>query len=95
MTTLTWLKPGAYGAVVGAVLVSILGFSWGGWVTGGSASTMADELAQEQVLAAPVPVSHFHQEEPTLGHNKAQHGCVSTVVSRKWWKFSGGVLRAF
>ena len=56
MTIPTWIKPGAYGAVVGAVLVLFLGFSWGGWVTGGTASDMADELAQEQVLSVLVPV---------------------------------------
>ena len=52
----TWLKPGVCGAVVGAVLILILGFSWGGWVTGGTASDMAQELAQKQVLSALVPV---------------------------------------
>ena len=56
MTIPNWLKPGAYGAVLGAVLALILGFSWGGWVTGGTANEMADELAKEQVLSALVPV---------------------------------------
>ncbi len=56
MTTPTWLKPGVYGAAIGAVLAMVLGFSWGGWMTGGSASEMADKLAQEQVMSALVPV---------------------------------------
>lgn len=56
MTIPAWLKPGAYGVAIGAVLASILGFSWGGWVTGGTASDMADTLAHEQVLSALVPV---------------------------------------
>lgn len=32
-----WLKPGIYGALIGTAALGILGFSWGGWVTDGSA----------------------------------------------------------
>lgn len=56
MTFPEWTKPGVYGALVGAVTVSILGFSWGGWTTAGSAQEMADSLAAEQVTLAMVPV---------------------------------------
>ena len=52
----TWIKPGAYGAVVGAALVAIVGFSWGGWVTGGTANDMAMSMAHDDVVAAMVPV---------------------------------------
>ena len=51
-----WLKPAAYGAVAGAAAIAIAGFSWGGWVTGGSAREMADNQAQLEVVAALVPV---------------------------------------
>ena len=51
-----WLKPGIYGAIVGAVLVAIVGFSWGGWVTGGTANDMAVSMAHDDVVAAMVPV---------------------------------------
>jgi len=56
MTTPEWLKPGLQGAVVGAITISILGFTWGGWMTGGGATKMAKSTADEQVLAALVPV---------------------------------------
>ncbi len=56
MTLPNWIKPGVYGAGIGAVAAIILGFSWGGWVTGGSASEMADNIARDQVLTALVPV---------------------------------------
>lgn len=36
-----WLKPGLFGAGIGAVALAIVGFSWGGWVTGGTAEAMA------------------------------------------------------
>ena len=56
MTLPDWVKPGVTGAIVGAALVSIIGFSWGGWVTGDSATKMANEMAHEDVIAALVPV---------------------------------------
>lgn len=52
----TWLKPGIYGAIGGAVLLAIVGFSWGGWVTGGTANDMAMSMAHDDVVAAMVPV---------------------------------------
>ncbi|MCC1491475.1 hypothetical protein [Cognatishimia sp. F0-27] len=56
MTTPEWLKPGLYGALLGAAFVGIAGFSWGGWMTGGSAEDMANKMAQEEVIAALVPL---------------------------------------
>ncbi|TNF19832.1 MAG: hypothetical protein EP318_13065 [Rhodobacteraceae bacterium] len=56
MTTPEWLKPGIIGAVIGAALVGIVGFSWGGWMTGGNADKMADAMARDRVVAAVVPV---------------------------------------
>jgi hypothetical protein len=51
-----WLKPGLYGAAVGAVALAIVGFAWGGWVTGGTAEKMASELGRLEVVAALVPI---------------------------------------
>ncbi len=51
-----WLKPGIWGAVVGAVLTMILGFGWGGWATSGAASRMAVKQADAAVTAALVPI---------------------------------------
>lgn len=56
MTFPEWTKPGIYGAMIGAVVVSIIGFSWGGWTTGGSANKMAKILANQEVTQAMVPV---------------------------------------
>ncbi|WP_406649027.1 hypothetical protein QEZ52_07385 [Aliisedimentitalea scapharcae] len=56
MTFPEWTKPGVYGTLVGAVAVSIVGFSWGGWTTSGTAQDMADSFAAEQVTLAMVPV---------------------------------------
>ena len=56
MNTPEWLKPGLQGAAVGAVALAIVGFSWGGWVTGGTAEKMASDQARIEVVAALVPI---------------------------------------
>jgi hypothetical protein len=47
-----WLKPGLYGAACGAVALAAIGFSWGGWVTGGTARTMAADQSKAEVVTA-------------------------------------------
>lgn len=56
MTTPEWLKPGVYGALVGAVFVGVVGFTWGGWMTGSNADKMASAMARDEVVSAMVPV---------------------------------------
>ena len=34
---------GLWGAVGGAIVLAIIGFVWGGWVTGGTAQEMAEQ----------------------------------------------------
>lgn len=43
-----WLKLGIYGAVIG--------FTWGGWVTGGTLNDRAMAMSRESVVASMVPV---------------------------------------
>ena len=54
-TTLLWSMAGA------AALTMFVGFTWGGWVTGGTATTMAQDAAEESTakLAAVVCVERF------------------------------------
>jgi pimeloyl-ACP methyl ester carboxylesterase len=56
MNSPIWLKPALTGAVVGAIAIAIVGFSWGGWVTAQAAKQMADAKAHSDVLAALVPI---------------------------------------
>lgn len=53
---LTWLKPGIWGVVVGSILTMIVGFSWGGWTTGGTARQVAMNQSDAAVTAALVPI---------------------------------------
>jgi hypothetical protein len=43
------------GIVIGAVTSTVIGFSWGGWMTGGSAIKLADEQSNTAVVAALTP----------------------------------------
>lgn len=49
------LKPGAWGFVIGSVLTMIVGFGWGGWMTGSGAERMASERSSAAVITALVP----------------------------------------
>lgn len=46
------LKPGLWGAAGGAVVLAIVGFTWGGWVTGGTAMAAAKKGADQAVVEA-------------------------------------------
>ena len=52
MQTPEWLKPGLYGAVCGAIALAVTGFTWGGWVTGGTAKQMAVDQSRTDLVAA-------------------------------------------
>jgi hypothetical protein len=51
-----WVKPGIWGAVVGATATIIVGFSAAGWVTGAATERMAWDRADSAVVAALVPL---------------------------------------
>ena len=48
---LNWekIKSFFWNAIVGAILISIVGFSWLGWVTGGTAQQEAKQMSEEAV----------------------------------------------
>ncbi len=50
------IKPVLLGAVGGAIALAIVGFSWGGWVTGGAAEAMAQKEAKSATIAALAPI---------------------------------------
>jgi hypothetical protein len=43
------IKPAAWGAAGGAIAAMVIGFTWGGWVTGGTSEKNAREAAQTAV----------------------------------------------
>ncbi len=80
---LNWekIKPALWGAVGGAIVLAIVGFAWGGWVTGSSAQKSAEELAQRAVVArlAPICVEQFNQDS-----EKVQK--LTTLKETKSWE---------
>jgi hypothetical protein len=50
------VKPACWGAVGGAIALAIVGFTWGGWMTGGAAAKLADQRADAAVVVALIPI---------------------------------------
>lgn len=50
--------------IASMILTMIVGFTWGGWVTGGTARTMASVIGEDAVVKrlAPVCVVQFNQD---------------------------------
>jgi len=58
------IKPALWSAVGGGIVLAIIGFAWGGWVTGSTAQEMAEESAQTAVIArlGPICVEQYNQD---------------------------------
>ena len=58
------IKFGVGGLICGSVITIIIGFAWGGWVTGGTAQSRAEKIAADTVVARLVPicVAQFNQD---------------------------------
>jgi hypothetical protein len=57
------VKPAVWGAIGGAIAAMVIGFVWGGWVTGGTAGTMATAGAETAVVQAFTPLCVARAEE--------------------------------
>jgi alpha/beta superfamily hydrolase len=58
------VKPACLGAVIGALALAVIGFSWGGWVTGATADAKAKEASKAAAVnvLAPICVQRFEQQ---------------------------------
>ena len=65
------IKPLMYGIAIGAIGLAIVGFSWGGWVSGTTASDIAKRKSDEAVIAVltPLCVAAFKQD-PKMAANR-------------------------
>ena len=72
---------GLWSAVGGAIVLAIVGFSWGGWVTGGTAQKMAEETAEDAVVnrLAPICVEQFNQDSE-------KHQKLKELKEKKSWE---------
>jgi hypothetical protein len=81
------LSPGFWGAIAGAVLLAIVGFNWGGWITGGK----ADEMVQTAIVdrLVPICVGQFNMDtdkaEKLAEMKKADSWKRADFVSKQGW----------
>ena len=65
-------RPFLWGAAAGAIALGVVGFSWGGWVTGAKAETLASGRADAAAsLAALKVVSNWEQGDYVMKHGWA------------------------
>ena len=90
MTIPPWTKPAVWGAIGGAVAVMIVGFSWGGWVLGGTAERMAAQRAETAVTAGLLPIclDRFRQQ-PDAAARLAQLRQTSSWMRREFVERGG------
>ena len=85
------LRPAIWGAVVGAVAISVAGFSSFGWTLGSTAERMAKERAQTAVVEvlAPICVEKFqHQADAAtklVEFNKVSSWDRRSIIEKGGW----------
>src|SRR5947209_2161530 len=85
------LKPGIWGAVIGAAAISVVGFSTFGWTLGSTAEQMAAERAQTAVVGvlAPICVEKFQHQADASGKliefNKVSSWNRRSVIEKGGW----------
>jgi hypothetical protein len=85
------LKPGIWGALIGAAGMSVIGFSSLGWTLGSTAERMANERAQTAVVSvlAPICVENFqHQTDAAtklIEFNKAPSWDRRSIIEKGGW----------
>jgi hypothetical protein len=91
MKFLANLKPGIWGAVIGAVAISVVGFSSLGWTLGSTADRMASERAQSAVVAVltPICIERF-QQQADASAKLVEFNKVSTSWDRRSFIEKGG-----
>ena len=81
-----WVKPAAWGVVGGAIAAIVVGFVWGGWVTGGTAGQMAATSAETAVVQAFTPVCVVKAEQ--------QPEKLALLKEERSWKHADFVVEA-
>ena len=69
-----YVKPAVWGAIGGAIAAMVIGFVWGGWVTGGTAGKMETASADAAIVLAfaPLCVAKAEQQPEQLVLLKAE-----------------------
>jgi hypothetical protein len=85
------VKPGLWGAAVGAIAMAVVGFSYLGWTTASTSEKLAQDTANSAVVAALVPFCVVKAEADTnpatLTKFQAEQSSYSRtdIVSKAGW----------
>src|SRR5437868_12873420 len=93
------LKPALWGAVAGAVAISVIGFSSMGWMLGGTAERMAADRAESAVVGVltPICVEKFQQQADSVAKliefKKAASWDQRALIEKGGWATTPGSER--
>ena len=91
-----WISPALWGAAAGAVATMVIGFAWGGWLTGGSAEELASAREEKAVVQAFVPLcvaeGKLHRDQHA-GLEAASYYRRGDFVEKAGWVSATGPYR--
>ncbi len=78
---------GVWGLIIGAVIAMIIGFAWGGWLTGGTAQKMTDEavLASQAAICVAQFMKQPNHEEKLKELEKIDSWKRSELIEKGGW----------
>jgi hypothetical protein len=90
------VKFGVWGLIIGAVIVMIIGFWWGGWLTGGTAQKMTDEavLASQAAICVAQFMKQPNHEEKLKELEKVESWKRSEFIEKGGWDKMPGQEKA-
>jgi hypothetical protein len=90
------VKFGVWGLICGAVIVMIIGFWWGGWLTGGTAQKMTDEavLASQAAICVAQFMKQPNSEEKLKELEKVESWKRSEFIEKGGWDKMPGQEKA-
>jgi len=90
------LKYGGWGLVVGAVIVMIIGFAWGGWTTSGTTKTMTEEavLASQAAICVAQFMKQPNHEEKLKELEKIESWKRAEFIEKGGWAKMPGQEKA-
>jgi hypothetical protein len=88
------VKPALWGAAGGAVALGILGFTWGGWVTNSSATTMAQDYANTEIakVLAPICFLQFNQQPDAVAKMAELKGLTGSYQQATYVEKTGATI---
>ena len=88
------VKPGLWGAAGGAVALAILGFTWGGWVTNSTATTMAQDHANTEIakVLAPICFLQFNQQPDAVAKMAELRGLTGSYQQTTFVEKTGAAV---